>query len=130
MLLQRGGQRGVALAGEAEIDRKGVGGLDHAADMPGAGRAGGGVGAGRRAGAAAEQRGDARHQRLVHLLRADEMDVGVEAAGGEDLAFARDHLGAGADDDVTPGWISGLPALPIAAIRPSLMPTSAFTMPQ
>ncbi len=23
----------------------------------------------------------------------------VEAAGGEDLAFARDHLGAGADDD-------------------------------
>ncbi len=27
------------------------------------------------------------------------MDVGVEAAGGEDLALARDHLGAGADDD-------------------------------
>ena len=27
------------------------------------------------------------------------MDVGVEAAGGEDLAFAGDHLGAGADDD-------------------------------
>ena len=44
-------------------------------------------------------RGDARHQRLVDLLRADEMDVGVEAAGGEDLAFARDHLGAGADHD-------------------------------
>ena len=27
------------------------------------------------------------------------MDVGVEAAGGEDLAFARDHFGAGTDDD-------------------------------
>ncbi len=27
------------------------------------------------------------------------MDVGVEAAGGEDFSFARDHLGAGADDD-------------------------------
>ena len=27
------------------------------------------------------------------------MDVGVEAAGGEDLAFAGDHLGARADDD-------------------------------
>ena len=31
---------------------------------------------------------------------------------------------------VTPGWMSGLPALPMAAMRPSLMPTSAFTMPQ
>ena len=27
------------------------------------------------------------------------MDVGVEPAGGEDLAFAGDHLGAGPDDD-------------------------------
>ena len=27
------------------------------------------------------------------------MDVGVEAAGGEDLSLAGDHLGAGADDD-------------------------------
>ena len=27
------------------------------------------------------------------------MDVGVEAAGGEDFAFAGDHVGAGADDD-------------------------------
>ena len=31
---------------------------------------------------------------------------------------------------VTPGWISGLPALPIAAIMPSLIATSALTMPQ
>ena len=38
-------------------------------------------------------------QRLVDLLRADEMDVGVEAAGGDDLALAGDDLGAGADDD-------------------------------
>ena len=30
----------------------------------------------------------------------------------------------------TPGWVSGLPALPMAAIRPSLMPMSALTMPQ
>ena len=27
------------------------------------------------------------------------MDVGIEATGGEDFAFAGDHLGAGADDD-------------------------------
>jgi len=31
---------------------------------------------------------------------------------------------------VTPGWISGLPALPIFQMRPSLMPMSALTMPQ
>ena len=31
---------------------------------------------------------------------------------------------------VTPGWMSGLPALPIAADLPSLMPMSALTMPQ
>ena len=41
-----------------------------------------------------------RHQRLLDLLRADEVDVGVDAAGGEDLALAGDHLGARADDDV------------------------------
>ena len=46
-----------------------------------------------------EHRGDARHQRVLDLLRTDEMDVAVEAAGGEDLAFTRDHVRAGADDD-------------------------------
>ena len=51
-------------------------------------------------GAAAEHRGDARHQRLLDLLRADEVDVRVHGAGGEDLAFAGDRLRAGADDDV------------------------------
>ena len=30
---------------------------------------------------------------------------------------------------VTPGWVSGLPALPMAAMRPSLRPTSALKMP-
>jgi hypothetical protein len=30
----------------------------------------------------------------------------------------------------TPGWMSGLPAFPIAAMREFLMPMSALTMPQ
>ena len=30
----------------------------------------------------------------------------------------------------TPGWVSGLPALPMAAMRPSFRPMSALTMPQ
>ena len=97
--LQRRRPRGVALAGKAEIHRKAVRRLDHAADVPGARRAGGGKRAVRRAGAAAEHRGDAGHQRFLDLLRADEMDVRIETAGGEDFAFAGDHLGARPDDD-------------------------------
>ena len=31
---------------------------------------------------------------------------------------------------VTPGWMSGLPALPMPEMRPFLMPISALTMPQ
>src|SRR5262249_23548701 len=94
-----------------EIDRQSVGGLDHAADVPRPRRAGGGEGAVRGPGAAAEHGGHARHQRLLHLLRADIVDVGVEAAGGEDLAFARDHLGAGTDDDIHLGLYVGIAGL-------------------
>ena len=52
-----------------------------------------------------------RHQRLLDLLRADEVDVGVEAAGGEDLAFAGDDLGARADDDGDAGLDVGIAGL-------------------
>ena len=110
-LLQRRRARRVALAGEAEIHGKAVGGLDHTADMPRPRRAGGGEGAVRRPGAATEHGGDAGHQRLLHLLRADIVDVGVEAAGGEDPAFARDHLGAGPDDDGDVGLDIGIAGL-------------------
>ena len=37
---------------------------------------------------------------LFDLLRADEVDVVVDAAGGDDVALAADDLGAGPDDDV------------------------------
>ena len=97
--LERRRARRIAFAGKAEIDRKIVGRLDHAPEMERPGRAGGGEGAVRRAGAAAEHRGDARHQGFIDLLRADEMDVGVEAAGGEDFALAGDDFGARTDDD-------------------------------
>ena len=52
-----------------------------------------------------------RHQRFVDLLRADEMDVAVEAAGGEDFSFAGDDLGAGADDDGDAGLDVGIAGL-------------------
>ena len=39
-------------------------------------------------------------QRVVDLLRADEVDMRVDAAGGQDAPLARDDLGPRADDDV------------------------------
>ena len=42
-------------------------------------------------------------KRLLDLLRADEVDMRVDAAGGQDAALAGDRLGAGADDDVDAG---------------------------
>ncbi len=72
---------------------------DHPVDVPGPGRRRRRGRAGRRSRAAAEQRRHAGHQRIVDLLRADHVDMRIEAAGGEDLAFAGDHFGAGPDDD-------------------------------
>ena len=94
------GREALPLPENAMLTGSALCGLQHARDVPRAGRAGGRGRAGRRPGAAADQRGDARRERLIDLLRADEMDVAVDAAGGEDLAFARDDFGAGADDDV------------------------------
>jgi hypothetical protein len=91
---------GVALAQEAQVHREGIGRLQHAVDVLRPRRAGGGEGAGGRAGAAAQHGGHAAHQRLFDLLRADEVDVAVDAAGGDDHAFAGNDLGARADDDV------------------------------
>ncbi|MCY1415244.1 hypothetical protein D9M71_307180 [compost metagenome] len=92
-------QAGVALAGKADVHGKVVGGLEHACHVPGAGGAGRGIGAGGRACAAADHGGDAAHQGFFDLLWADEVDMGVDAAGGEDHAFTGDDFGAGADGD-------------------------------
>ena len=126
LFLQRGGQGRIALASEGEVHRKSVRRLQHASDMPGAGRAGGGQRAMRRAGAAAQHGREAGMQRVLDLLGADEVDVAVEPTGGQDAALARDGLGAGPMTISTPGWVSGLPALPILAMRPSFRPTSAL----
>ncbi len=96
---QRFRQAGAALAGEADVHRERVGGLKHARQVPRPGGAGCRVGARRRAGAAADHGGDAAHQGFFDLLRADEVDVRVDAASGEDHAFTGDDFGAGADGD-------------------------------
>ena len=62
-------------------------------------------------GAAAHQRGGAAAQRLFGLLRRDEVYVGVDTAGGQDLALARDDVGAGSDDDGDAGLDVGIAGL-------------------
>ena len=102
----------VALAAKRQIYRQALCRLQHAREVPRTRRARRGAGAGRRAGAAAGQGGEARGQRLFDLLRADEMDVAVDAAGRQDLALAGNNLGAGADDDGDAGLHVGVAGLP------------------
>src|ERR1700682_5323460 len=87
----------VALAGKADVERDIVHSLEHARHVPRARRAGRRVGPGGGTGAAATPRGNAARQRLGRLLRTDEMDVRVDAAGGEDEALPGDRLGGDAD---------------------------------
>src|SRR5207302_218402 len=54
------------------------------------------------------------------LLRADEMDVAVDAAGGGDHALARDDLGAGADRNRHRGLDVGIARLADLPDAPSL----------
>ena len=75
---------GVALAEQPDVDRVRLQRREHPRQVPAAGGDGGGLGALRGSGAAADDGGDARGQRLVHQGRRDEVDVGVDGAGGED----------------------------------------------
>ena len=75
LLVQRGGQAGIALAQKTQVHREGVGRLQHALHVPRPRRAGGGKGAGGRAGATAHHGGHAAGQGFFNLLRADEVDV-------------------------------------------------------
>jgi len=120
----------VALAQETQIHRKRFRGLEHARDMPRSRRAGRRIGSGRRPGAAAEHRGDAGHQRLLDLLRADEVNVRVHTAGGGDHAFAGDDLSGRAHNDVHTGLNVGVAGFADPEILPFLMPMSALTMPE
>src|SRR6185437_733812 len=63
------------------------------------------------AGAAAQHAGDAAHQRFFDLLRRDEVDVRVHAAGGEDLALAGDRFGRRPDDNGDAGLRVGVAGL-------------------
>jgi hypothetical protein len=103
LLDERRDEARVALAEEAQVHRERFRRFEHPVHVPGAGRARGGERAGGRTRAAADHRRHARHQRLVDLLRTDEMDVRIDPARGDDHPFAGDDFGGSADDDVHTG---------------------------
>jgi hypothetical protein len=122
LLAQRLRQARVAFAEESEVHRERFRRREHRVDVPRTGRAGGRIRAGRGARPAAEHRGDAAHERLLDLLRADPVDVRVDAARGDDHAFARDHFGAGAERDRDAGLDVGIARFPD-------LPDAAFLQP-
>ena len=69
-------------------------------------------------------------ERLLDLLRADEMDVASMPPAVRILPSPAMISVPGPMMMSTPGCTSGLPALPIVAMRPLVMATSALTMPQ
>src|SRR5271169_349992 len=83
--------------------------------MPGTRCAGRGRGASGRTGTTAEHRRDAAVERLLDQLRADEMDMRVNAAGSDDAAFAGDGLSPGPDHDVDTRLDVGVAGLPDTA---------------
>ena len=98
-------------------------------DVPGAGGAGGGVGAGGGSGSAAEEGGHPAGDGLEGLLRADEMDVRVDAARRDHQPLGGDGLGRHAHHHPRRDarlMAAGLPALPMPVILPCLMPMSAL----
>ena len=90
--------RAVPFAEEPEVHRQRISRLQHPLEIPRSGRARGRLRSGRRSGPAADKRGDAGCQRHVDLLRADVVDVRVNAARRQDQALRRDGLGCCADD--------------------------------
>jgi hypothetical protein len=70
-----------------------------------------------RAGSAADHGGDAGDQRLFRLLRADPVDMGIDAAGGDDLAFGGNNFRRGANGDSDVGLDIGITGFADGEIR-------------
>src|SRR4029453_4550754 len=96
---QPGSQARISLAEETEVHGERIGCLEHPVDMPRSG------GAGRRRRAGSRTRSSAHHgcyagiERLLYLLRANEMYVRVDSTCGNDLAFPGDDFGPGSNYD-------------------------------
>jgi len=105
------GHAHVALAQESQIHGKRFGGFEHAANVPRSRRAGGRARAGGRSRAAADHRRHPGRQCFIDLLRTYEMDMGIDAAGGQDQSLTRDDLGRRADGNADLGLDIGISGL-------------------
>src|SRR5688572_4398229 len=97
LFAERVGQCRVSFSKEAEIQRESLGRLIHSPDVPRAGCARRCVSAGRRTGAATNQRCHSGVERFGNLIGRNEVNVGVDAAGGKNLTFSREDLCRSAD---------------------------------
>ena len=97
LLLQRTRQAAVALSQKTHVDRERLGGLEHAFEVPGAGRTRGGIGACGGPRAAAQKCGQPGCQGGLAQLRTDEVDMTIDPTRRGDEVFAGNHLRAGAD---------------------------------
>src|SRR6266699_1581457 len=100
LFFERGGTRSVSFDQEAEVHRKALHGFEHARYVPFAGRAGSRIGASCRSRPATDHGRRSIRQSFVNLLRRDEMNMTVDASGGDDPVFARDDFGGRANDEV------------------------------
>src|SRR4030095_16185229 len=94
---ERLNSRRVALAKKSKVEWQPLGGLEHPMDVPFARGAGGGTGSVGRAGSPADHGRDATVARLPRLLRADEMDMRIDSAGGENPMLTGDDFGRRSD---------------------------------
>ena len=97
LLHERLNARRVAFAQKSKVERQPLGGLEHPMNVPCARCAGRGTGSVRRAGSPADHGRDAAIERLPRLLRADEMDMRIDSAGGENPMLTGDDFGRGSD---------------------------------
>ena len=91
---QRVATIGVAFAQHADVDRQAFERAQHLADVPGPRGHCGAIGAVSRADAAAKEGGHTVGQRVISLLRRDQVNVGVDPGSGQNQVFAGDGVGA------------------------------------
>ena len=98
LLTQGLGTGGIALAQKTQIHGEILNRFEHPSDIPRSRCTGGRVGPGGRAGSPAEHGGDTRRQGFGDLLGTDKMNMGINAAGGQNFALAGQNLRSGAND--------------------------------
>ena len=96
-------QAGIPLTQKTEIHRHIVGALDHLGQIPWPRRTGGGIGASGRASTTTNHGGDAAHQGFFDLLRANKVNMGIDATRRQDRTFTSNHFRTRANNNIHSG---------------------------